>query len=73
MMYSVLAAEKAEQLFEPAAVVAAGTIEEIRAGQDLEPRLVLHDELAHELAVEPMQVVERVDQACSGCERRGTA
>ena len=37
------------------------------------PDLCLVDELAQELAVEPVQVVDRVEQACSGCGRRGTA
>ena len=61
MMYLVLTAEQTEELFESSAVVAARTIEEVGAGQDLEPGLVLHDELAHELAVEPVEVVQRID------------
>ena len=57
----VLAAEQPEHLFEAAAVARAGPIEEIRAGEDLEPGLVLDHELLQELLVEPMQVVERVE------------
>ena len=56
----VLAAEHTEHLFERAAVGGARTIEEIRSGEDLEPGLVLDHELLHELLIEPVQVVERV-------------
>ncbi len=58
----VLPREQAQQLFDRAAVGGAGTIEVVRAGQNLEARLVLDDQLAQELAVEPVQVVDRVEQ-----------
>ena len=40
--------------------MAARPIEQIRTGEDLEPGLVLDHELLHELLIEPVQVVERV-------------
>src|SRR4030095_12341064 len=64
----VLAAKKAEELFESRRVVAARTIEEIRSSQDLDPGLVLHHELAHELAVQPMHVVQRGEQRVTAAE-----
>ena len=60
MMYLVLAAEQAKHLFEGAAVRGARPIEQIRAGKDFEPGLVLDHELLHELLIEAVQVVERV-------------
>ena len=62
MMYLVLPAEQPEQFLDSGRVAAARAIEEIRPGQNLHSRLVLHDELAHELAIEPMHVVQRVEQ-----------
>ena len=44
-------------------VGAARPVEVIGAGKDFEAGLVLHHELAQELAVEPVQVVDRVDEA----------
>ena len=46
-----------------AAVGRARTVEVIRAGENLEARLVLDDELLQELAIEPVQVVDRVEHA----------
>ena len=40
-----------------------GTIELVGSGENLEPRLVLHDELAKELAIQPVHVVDGVEQA----------
>ncbi len=61
-MYLVLPSEQPEDLLERGAVARPGPIEEIRAGQHLQPRLVLHHQLAQEVAIETMQVVERVEQ-----------
>ena len=61
-MYLVLPSQQAEHLFERRAVARAGPIEQIGAGQHLQPRLVLDHELAQEVAVETVQVVERVEQ-----------
>ncbi len=41
----------------------ARPVEVVGSGEDLEARLVLHHELAQELAIEPVQVVDRVDDA----------
>ena len=45
---------------------APGTIEVIRSGKNLEPGLVLDDELLQELAIEPVQVVDGVEHAVAG-------
>ena len=62
-MYSYCRASSAEQLLDRAAVGGARPIELIRAGEDVETGLVLDDQLAQELAIEPVQVVDRVEQA----------
>jgi len=59
----VLAREQAEQLFERAAVGGARPVELIGSGENLEARLVLDDELTQELFVQPMQIVDRIQNA----------
>ena len=59
----VLPVEQPEQLFDRAAVRRARPIELIGAGENLEPRLVLDHELLQEFAIEPVQVVDRVEDA----------
>ena len=58
----VLAPEQPEHFFETRNVLGARTLEVIRARHDVETGLVLDDQLAQELAVEPMEVVHRVEQ-----------
>ena len=58
----VLAREQPQQFFDRAAVRGAGPIELIRPGENLQPRLVLHDQFPQELPVEPVEVVDPVEQ-----------
>src|SRR5215467_2286298 len=59
----VLTRQQTEQLLEGRRIVRARPIELIGSGENLEARLVLQYQLAKELAIEPMQVVDRIDQA----------
>jgi hypothetical protein len=59
----VLPRQQPQQLFDRAAVGGARTVEMIRAGQNLQAGFVLHHQLAQKLAIEPMQVVDRIDDA----------
>src|SRR5204862_7746083 len=56
------ARENAEQLLDGARIRAAGTIEVVGAGQNLEAGFVRDGELAQELAIETVQVVDGVEQ-----------
>ena len=58
----VAAAQRLEQLFEVGGVLRAGPVGLLAAGEDVEARLVLDDELAQKLGVDAMEVVERVDE-----------
>jgi hypothetical protein len=58
----VVAGEQAKHLLDVAAVGRPRPLELRGASQELDARLVLHDELAQEFRIEPMQVVNRVDQ-----------
>src|SRR6185295_13477321 len=62
----VLARQQPEELLDGPAVGGAGPIELIGAGQDLQAGLVLHDELLEELAIEPVEIVDGVEQAVTG-------
>src|SRR5262245_13498579 len=59
----VLSRQQPHQLFERAGVGRARPIEVIRSRKDLQAGLVLHDELAQELVIEAMQVVDGVENA----------
>ena len=65
-MYSYCRASSRNSSSIGAAVGGARPVELIGAGEDLEARLVLHHQLAQELAIEAVQVVDRVEQAVAG-------
>ena len=64
----VVAAEHSNHLLDGAAVTRSRTLEIGRSGQQLEARLVLDDEIAQELRVEPMHVVERIEQRVAAAQ-----
>ena len=64
----VLPGEQPEQFFERTRVLRARPIELIGARQDVEPRLVLDHQLLEELAVEPVQVVDRIENGEPGTD-----
>ena len=64
----VLPREQPEQFFERPRVLRARPIELIGARQDVEPRLVLDHQLLEELAVEPVQVVDRIENGEPGTD-----
>ena len=57
----VLFGEQPQQLLDGAAVCRPGAIEVLGPRQDFKPRFVLHRQLAQEVAIEPMEVVDGVD------------
>ena len=61
-MYSYWRASSRKTSSRPADVRGARALELIGAGQDVEPGLVLDDQLAQELAVEAVEVVDGVEQ-----------
>ena len=58
----VLTREQPEDFLERGGVGRAGTVEQLGSREDLEPGLVLDHQLAQELGVEAVQVVDRVEQ-----------
>ena len=61
-MYSYCRPSRRNSSSTRAAVGRARPVELVGTGENLEARLVLDDELAQELAIEPVQVVDRVEQ-----------
>ena len=65
-MYSGLAGEQTEQLFDCTTVCGARAVELLGPGQDLQTGLVLRHQFAQELAVQAVKIVDRIEDAESG-------
>ncbi len=61
--YSILPGEQPEELFDGDYVSGTRAVEMIGAGQDVEPGFVLDNQLLEEFPIEPVKVVDRVEDA----------